>query len=44
MNARRLQPNRLTNNSAVDERPSFSGDGSKMAFYSNRDGNVRFTS
>ena len=30
---------RLTNNSAVDNAPSWSPDGWRIAFYSNRDGN-----
>jgi len=33
------QPTQLTTNTAYDITPSFSGDGSKIAFMSNRDGN-----
>ena len=44
MNADGSNQTRLTNNPADDFYPSFSGDGSKIAFVSNRDGATRFTS
>ena len=39
MNADGSNQTRLTNNPAIDISPSFSADGSKIAFVSNRDGN-----
>jgi dipeptidyl aminopeptidase/acylaminoacyl peptidase len=39
MNSDGTNQTRLTNNSATDYEPTFSPDGSKIAFTSNRDGN-----
>ena len=39
MNADGSNQTRLTNNAANDVHPSFSGDGSKIVFDSDRDGN-----
>ena len=39
MNADGSNQTRLTNNTAFDDGPSFSRDGSKIAFASTRDGN-----
>ncbi|MBC7929612.1 MAG: PD40 domain-containing protein, partial [Rubrivivax sp.] len=40
MNSDGTAQTRLTNNSANDERPAFSPDGSRIVFSSNRDGNL----
>ena len=39
MDADGTDPTRLTNNPAYDSDPAWSPDGSKIAFYSDRDGN-----